>query len=50
MKIAAALAIADIVSEEELSADYIIPSPLNRNVAPAVARTVADAAQKSGVC
>jgi malate dehydrogenase (oxaloacetate-decarboxylating) len=44
MKIAAARAIADIVSEAELCADYIIPSPLNRDVAPAVARAVADAA------
>jgi len=48
MKIAAARAVADIVSDTELSADYIIPSPLNRNVAPAVARAVADAARKSG--
>jgi len=49
MKIAAAKAIAEMVSDSELSADYIIPSPLNRNVAPAVARAVADAARKSGV-
>ena len=49
MKIAAAKAIAEIVSDAELSADYIIPSPLNRSVAPAVARAVADAARKSGV-
>jgi len=49
MKIAAARAIADIISDSELSADYIIPSPLNREVAPAVARAVADAARKSGV-
>jgi len=49
MKIAAAKAIANIVSDSELSADYIIPSPLNRNVAPAVAEAVAEAAKKSGV-
>jgi len=49
MKIAAAKAIADIVSDTELCADYIIPSPLNRHVAPAVAAAVADAARKSGV-
>ena len=43
MKIAAARAIADVVKESELSAEYIIPSPLNRNVAPAVAQAVAEA-------
>ena len=43
MKIAAARAIADVVSDSELCAEYIIPSPLNRNVAPAVAQAVADA-------
>jgi malate dehydrogenase (oxaloacetate-decarboxylating) len=43
MKIAAAKAIADVVTDLELCADYIIPSPLNRNVAPAVAKAVADA-------
>ena len=47
MKIAAARAIADVVSDSELSADYIIPSPLNRDVAPAVAAAVADAARQS---
>ena len=46
MKIAAARAIAGIVSDLELCADYIIPSPLNRNVAPAVAKAVADAAER----
>ena len=49
MKIAAAKAIADSVSEEELCADYIIPSALNKEVAPAVAKAVAEAARKSGV-
>jgi malate dehydrogenase (oxaloacetate-decarboxylating) len=44
MKLAAAKAIADIVTETELSADYIIPSPLDRRVAPAVAQAVAQAA------
>jgi malate dehydrogenase (oxaloacetate-decarboxylating) len=47
MKIAAAKAIAEVVSDSELSADYIIPCPLNRAVAPAVAMAVADAAKKS---
>ena len=48
MKIAAARAIADIIPDSALSADYIIPSPLDRNVAPAVAKAVADAARISG--
>ncbi|MDR0522334.1 MAG: NADP-dependent malic enzyme [Planctomycetaceae bacterium] len=46
MKIAAAKAIAGMVSDAELSADYIIPSPLNRRVAPAVAEAVAEAAKE----
>jgi len=49
MKIAAARAIAEVVSDTELGVDYIIPSPLNRAVAPAVAKAVADAAGGSGV-
>ena len=48
MKIAAARAIAEVVSDTELGVDYIIPSPLNRAVAPAVAKAVADAAKRSG--
>jgi malate dehydrogenase (oxaloacetate-decarboxylating) len=49
MKIAAAQAIASIVSEEELTADYIIPSALDERVAAAVAKAVAQAAIDSGV-
>ncbi|MBQ3916358.1 MAG: NAD-dependent malic enzyme, partial [Ruminococcus sp.] len=49
MKIAAAKAIADAVPADKLSADYIIPSALDRSVAAAVAKAVADAAVKSGV-
>jgi len=49
MKLAAARAIAAIVSDDELDADYIIPSVFNRAVAPAVATAVAKAAQASGV-
>ncbi|GHT10888.1 malate dehydrogenase [Planctomycetales bacterium] len=45
MKLAAAKAIADMVTDAELSADYIIPSPLDRRVAPAVAHAVAQAAR-----
>ena len=49
MKIAAARAIADFVSDEELSADYVTPSALNKEVASAVAKAVAAAARKTGV-
>ncbi|MDD5018270.1 MAG: NAD-dependent malic enzyme [Eubacteriales bacterium] len=49
MKIAAAYALAGLVSDEELSADHVIPAPFDKRVGPAVARAVADAARKSGV-
>ena len=49
MKMAAANAIASLVSDSELSADYIIPKAFDRRVAPAVAKAVADAARKTGV-
>lgn len=49
MKIAAAKAIADLIPESELREDYIIPSAFNKNVAPAVAKAVAQAARDSGV-
>lgn len=49
MKVAAAKAIASFVTDDKLSADYIIPSALDRNVASAVASAVADAARKTGV-
>jgi malate dehydrogenase (oxaloacetate-decarboxylating) len=49
MKLAAARAIASIVPDDELDADYIIPSPFNRDVARAVAEQVAAAAERSGV-
>ena len=49
MKIAAAKAIAGLVKDDELSAEYIIPSALNRDVAAAVAAAVAEAARKTGV-
>ena len=48
MKIAAALAIADFIRDSERSADYIIPSALNRDVAQSVAKAVAQAARDSG--
>ena len=49
MKIAAAHALASLVSDDELNADYIIPAALDERVAPAVAKAVAEAARKSGV-
>ena len=49
MKMAAAQALADLVSPEELSADYIIPAAFDKRVGPAVAKAVAEAARKSGV-
>ncbi len=49
MKSAAAYAIADIVSPEELNPDYILPAAFDPRVAPAVAKAVAEAARKSGV-
>jgi malate dehydrogenase (oxaloacetate-decarboxylating) len=48
MKTAAARAIADIVSGDELREDYIIPSVFNREVVGAVASAVADEARESG--
>lgn len=49
MKIAAATAIADLVSCDELSPDYLMPTALDPRVAPAVANTVMAAARSSGV-
>jgi len=48
MKMAAARAIAKIVQDVELREDYIIPSVFNRDVAPAVADSVAEEARRSG--
>ena len=49
MKVAAAKAIASFVTDDTLSADYIIPSALDKNVSAAVAQAVAEAARKTGV-
>jgi len=49
MIVAASKAIASSVSAEELRPDYIIPSVFNANVAPAVAKAVADVAREQGV-
>ena len=48
MKMAAAQALADLVGDD-LSAEYIIPAAFDPRVGPAVAKSVADAARKSGV-
>ncbi len=49
MKIAAAYAIAGLVSEEELSAEYILPRAFDPRVRDAVAKAVAEAARRDGV-
>ncbi|MDQ0339967.1 malate dehydrogenase (oxaloacetate-decarboxylating) [Caldalkalibacillus uzonensis] len=49
MKEAAVYAIASLVSDEELREDYVIPSPFDGRVAPAVASAVAKAAMETGV-
>ncbi len=49
MKIAAAKALADLISDDELNEEYIIPAAFDPRVGPAVAKAVAEAARKSGV-
>ena len=49
MKLAAAFAIASLVSDAELSPEFVIPSPFNPKVGPTVAAAVAEAARKTGV-
>ncbi len=49
MKIAAAKAIAGLVSDDELNPDYILPKAFDKRVGPTVAKAVAEAARKSGV-
>jgi malate dehydrogenase (oxaloacetate-decarboxylating) len=49
MKVAAAYALASLVSDEELCADYILPAAFDPRVKDAVAQAVAEAAVKSGV-
>ena len=46
---AAAHALAELISPEELSADYIIPAAFDPRVGPAVAAAVAQAARDTGV-
>jgi len=49
MKMAAAMALANLISDEELNEDYIIPKAFDPRVGKAVAEAVAEAARKSGV-
>ena len=49
MKLAAAKGIAEVVAEEDLSEDYIIPSVFDRDVAPAVAKAVVEEARREGI-
>lgn len=49
MKLAAAHGIANVVTGEDLSEDYIIPSVFNRDVAPAVAEAVVEEAKRAGI-
>ena len=49
MKLAAAEALANLITDEELSPEYIIPKAFDKRVGPAVAKAVAEAAKKTGV-
>ena len=49
MKMAASIAIASLISDAELSPDYIIPKAFDKRVGKAVAEAVAEAARKTGV-
>ena len=49
MKLAAAKGIAEVVTDDDLAEDYIIPSVFNRDVAPAVAAAVIEEAKRDGV-
>ena len=49
MKMAAAQALADLISDDELNEDYIIPAAFDKRVGPAVAKAVAEAAKRTGV-
>ena len=50
MKLAAALAIANVISPEELNEDYILPKPFDKRVRQAVSEAVFSAAKTEGVC
>ena len=49
MKLAASEALAKLITDEELSPEYIIPKAFDKRVGPAVAKAVAEAAKRTGV-
>ena len=49
MKLAAAYAIADLITKEELNEEYVIPSPFDKRVVSAIAKAVSEAAIRTGV-
>ncbi len=49
MKLAAAKALSELISDDELTEDYIIPTPFDKRVRPALAQAVAQAARDTGV-
>ena len=49
MKMAAAMALANLISDDELNEEYIIPAAFDPRVGPAVAKAVAEAARATGV-
>lgn len=49
MKLAASEALANLITDEELSPEYIIPKAFDKRVGPAVAKAVAEAAKRTGV-
>jgi malate dehydrogenase (oxaloacetate-decarboxylating) len=49
MKLAAAQAVADVIPENELSEEYVIPSVFDRRVAEAVAAAVSEEARRAGI-
>ena len=49
MKLAASEALANLIADEELSPEYIIPKAFDKRVGPAVAKAVAEAANRTGV-
>jgi malate dehydrogenase (oxaloacetate-decarboxylating) len=48
MKLAAAHALAEVIPEEDLSEDYVIPSLFDERIVPTMAEAVAEAARESG--
>ena len=49
MKLAASYAIANVIADNELSVDYIVPSPFDKRVVEAVSKAVANKAIEQGV-